>query len=374
MGISPKTIVGVPTSTAVVIGTFPKSSSYTPTNIRSLKDLERIYGGLRSNKLPSLVINQFFENGGKNVWIISLGTSPFRTATPFLKGLSLLSQIPSFNMLIIPETSLLSAKEAEKIFRTSVPLVEKYRAIYFLDPPQQDGRPLTVKDIVLWSRAQGSIRHPNVIVYYPRIHMASQTASRVTVTIPVSGSMAGLFARLDETRGVWKAPAGTEATLQGVVGLEYAPSPQEMNTLTSVTVNTLKHIPSSTYVAWGARTFSSDPEWKYISVRRMALFLESSIRQGTTWAVFEPNDEPLWAKICQSVETFMQALFWKGAFQGAKAQQAYFVKCGRETTTTTDQAAGLIHILVGFAPLKPAEFVLVKIQQEAGPIPFRNTP
>lgn len=138
MGTTTKTIVGVSTSTTVLIGTFPKGSSYTPTNIRSLQEFERTYGGLRTNKLPSLVISQFFENGGKNVWIISIGTSPFRTATPFLKGLSLLSQIPSFNMLVIPETTLLSVKEAEKVFRTAVPLIEKYRAVYFVDPPQQD--------------------------------------------------------------------------------------------------------------------------------------------------------------------------------------------------------------------------------------------
>jgi phage tail sheath protein FI len=194
------------------------------------------------------------------------------------------------------------------------------------------------------------------------------------MTIPVSGTMAGLVARLDSTRGVWKTPAGNEANLQGVVGLNQLLTSHDMNFLTSVNINTLKQLPSSAYIAWGARTLSPDPEWKYVSVRRTALFVESSLQQGTTWAVLEPNDEPLWAQIRQSVETFMQTLFWRGAFQGAKAQDAYFVKCGRETTTAADQAAGKVRIIVGFAPLKPAEYVLVTIQQKAGPTPFGNRP
>jgi hypothetical protein len=374
MGTITKPIVGVSTSTAVFIGTFPKGSPYLPVNIRSLQEFERTYGGLRTNKLSSLVVGQFFENEGKNLWIISIGTSPFKTATPFLKGLSLLSKIPAFNMLVIPETILLVNGEAEKVFRTAVPLIEKYRAVYFLDPPQQDGCRQTVKDLAAWFSAQVSIRHPNVMFYYPCVQIRSKVAPPPTVTIPVSGTMAGLFARFDSTRGVWKAPAGTEAGLQGVVGLNQLLTSHDINYLTSVNINTFKEIPSSAYVAWGARTLSPDPEWKYVSVRRTALFIQSSIHQGTSWAVFEPNDEPLWAQIRQSVETFMQTLFWRGAFQGAKAKNAYFVKCGRETTTAGDQDAGALHILVGFAPLKPAEFVIVNIQQKAGPAPFAKRP
>ena len=324
-----------------------------------------------TNQLSSLVVRQFFENGGKNVWILSIGTRPFRTATPFVKGLSLLSQIPFINMLVIPETTLLSVKEAEKVFRTVVPLIDKYRAVYFLDSPQP---PQPVKDLAVWASAQRSIRHPNVMLYYPRVHVRSQVASPPTVPIPVSGTMAGLFARLDSARGAWKAPAGTEATLQGVVGLDQLLTTQDINILTSVNINTIQQLPSSAFVAWGARTLSADPEWKYGPVRRTALFIESSILQGTNWAVFEPNDEPLWAKIRQSVETFMQTLFWRGAFQGAKAQDAYFVKCGRDTITAAEQMAGMVRILVGFAPLKPAEFVMANIQQKAGPIPSGNRP
>ncbi len=374
MSTSTKSIMGVSTSTAVLIGTFPQGPQYTPANIRSLQQFEGTYGGIKTHKIPSWVISQFFENSGKQVWIISTGNRPIKTAAPFLKGLSLLSQIPSFNILLIPETTLLSIGEADKVFQAAIPMIEKYRAVYLVDPPQQNGLHSTVKDLANWANAQKSIHHPNVVVYYPPVEVRSRLASSATVTIPVSGTMAGLYSRLDSTRGVWKAPAGTEATLQGVVELDQLLTSHDINILTSANINTLKQNSSSDYLAWGARTFSPDPEWKYLSVRRTALFLESSIHQGTTWAVFEPNDEPLWTHIGESVETFMQTLFWQGAFQGASAKKAYFVKCGRETTTAADQTAGIVNIVVGFAPLKPAEFVILTIQQKAGPPPFRKRP
>lgn len=364
-----KTIVAVSTSTAVLIGTFPKGRQYAITNIRSLQEFDRTYGGLRENNLSSLVAKQFFENGGKDLLVISTGIRFFQTATPLVQGLSLLSKIQSLNMLLIPETTLLSDREAAMIFQTAVPLIEKYRAMYFVDPPQQDALRQTVQDLAVWFKAQSGIRHPNVMVYYPRVHVPSNSASVSTVTIPNSGTMAGIFARFDSTRGVWRAPAGTEAKLQGVVGLEQVLTSQDVTSLTLANINALKQITSSTYVAWGARTLSSNPEWKYVPVRRLALFVESSVEKGTAWAGFEPNDEPLWAQIRQSVGTFMQALFRRGAFQGAKSQDAYFVKCGRETTTAADQRAGFIHIMVGFAPLKPAEFIILNIQQTARPIP-----
>lgn len=373
-GTTNKTIAGVSTSTTVLIGTLPNGRQYTTTHIRSLQELERTTAGLKTNNTASLVAKQFFENGGRNLWFISTGIRLSRTAIPFLKGLSLLSKIPFFNMLIIPETTLLPDREAAKVFQAAVSMIEEHRAIYFLDPPQQDVLRHTVKDLASWFKVQVGIRHPNVLLYFPRIQVRSRIASLAKVTIPVSGTMAGLFARLDGTRGVWKAPAGPEATLQGVVGLDQILTSRDTDLLTSANINTLKQIPSSLYVAWGARTLSSDPEWKYVPVRRTALFLESSIQQGTNWAVFESNGEPLWAQIRQSVEMFLEGLFRQGAFQGPRAKDAYFVKCGRETTTSADQTAGIINILVGFAPLKPAEFVVLKIHQKARSVSFGKRP
>ncbi|MCA9477307.1 MAG: phage tail sheath family protein, partial [Nitrospira sp.] len=227
----------------------------------------------------------------------------------------------------------------------------------------------SVKSLALWYKSQPFIRHPNLILYHPRIHIPSMASAALPITIPPSGTLAGLFARLDETRGVWKAPAGMEATLMGVMGLEQLLTSQDVTLLESGNINALKQTSPTTFVAWGSRTLSPDPEWRYVPVRRTALFLESSIKQGLTWTVFEPNDEPLWKQIRQSVGDFLTSLFRQGAFQGTKPQDAFFVKCGRDTITANDQAAGLLHILVGFAPLKPAEFVTLRISQKVSPRP-----
>ena len=367
LGTSTPPIPGTSTSTAVVIGTSPKGPQYRPTNILSLQAFVNTYDGLRTGHLSSLAAKQYFDNGGKNLWVISTGTSPSKTASALVKGLARLSNIPSWNILFIPETTLLPIREAAQVFESALPLIQQHRAMFLLDLPQPDPLRPTVNHLIAWIRAQTAIQHPNMILYYPRVQVRSPIASSGTIAIPASGTMAGVFARIDSTRGIWKAPAGTDATLQGVVGLEPPLTSQEINRLTSANMNALIQLPSSAYIAWGARTLSSDPEWKYVPVRRTALFLESSVEQGTAWAVFEPNNEPLWARIRQSVQNFMEGLFRQGAFQGTKSQDAYFVKCGRETTTAADQAAGLIHIMIGFAPLKPAEFVILKITHKARP-------
>jgi phage tail sheath protein FI len=186
------------------------------------------------------------------------------------------------------------------------------------------------------------------------------------------GAVAGVFARTDAQRGVWKAPAGLAATLAGVPKLSVRLTDPEIGELNPLGVNCLRVAPAAGPVAWGARTLDGDDrlasEWKYIPVRRLALFIEESLYRGTQWVVFEPNDEPLWAQIRLNVGAFMRNLFRQGAFQGASPREAYFVKCDKESTTQNDINLGIVNIVVGFAPLKPAEFVILKIQQIAGEI------
>jgi phage tail sheath protein FI len=167
---------------------------------------------------------------------------------------------------------------------------------------------------------------------------------------------------------VWKAPAGTEAILAGPVGLTAELTDGEHGDLnnTPKSVCVIRRFPTTGIVAWGARTVSSDPEYKYIPVRRTAIMLRVSIYNGIQWAVFEPNDEPLWASLRLNIGAFMGLLFRRGAFQGSSPSEAYFVKCDSETTTQADIDLGIVNVLVGFAPLKPAEFVVVRIQQLAG--------
>jgi phage tail sheath protein FI len=186
------------------------------------------------------------------------------------------------------------------------------------------------------------------------------------------GAVAGIYARTDAQRGVWKAPAGIEASLVGVRELSYRLTDEQNDRLNPLGLNCLRTFPVAGHVCWGARTLAGadrlNSEWKYVPVRRTALFIEESLYRGTQWAVFEPNSEPLWAQLRLNVGTFMQDLFRQGAFQGSSPREAYFVKCEKETTTQNDIDKGVVNILIGFAPLKPAEFVIIEIQQIAGQI------
>jgi phage tail sheath protein FI len=173
-----------------------------------------------------------------------------------------------------------------------------------------------------------------------------------------------LFSRIDGRRGVWKAPAGIEATLNGTIAIGQELTDLHSDELNPKGVNALRQIPGAGRVVWGARTMMPSSEWRYVPVRRTAIFLRTSIYNGIQWAVFEPNDEPLWGSLRASIGGFMETQFRNGAFAGRTRDDAYFVKVDADTTTEIDQAAGVVNILVGFAPLRPAEFVVVKLSQK----------
>jgi phage tail sheath protein FI len=203
-------------------------------------------------------------------------------------------------------------------------------------------------------------------IYYPWVRAADPIGSgrNPLILLPPSGFLAGIYARTDNSRGVFKAPAGTEAGVSGALAVATTVSDTEQDQLNPVMVNVIRTVPGSGIVVWGARTIGSDAEWRYIPVRRMAIFLRVSIYYGIQWAVFEPNDEPLWASLRLNIRAFMLTQFRAGAFQGAKPDDAFFVKCDSTTTTQQDIDNGVVNILVGFAPLKPAEFVVLKLSQK----------
>lgn len=207
-------------------------------------------------------------------------------------------------------------------------------------------------------------------IYWPWVRATDPQQGGVVRDFPPGPFVAGVMARTDGSRGVWKAPAGSDASVNGAVGLAVAMSDPQNGQLNPLGINCLRTLPVYGHVVWGARTLHGQndrgSEWKYVPVRRLALFLEESLFRGTQWVVFEPNDEPLWAQIRLNVGAFMNGLFRQGAFQGITPREAYFVKCDRETTTQNDIDNGIVNIHVGFAPLKPAEFVIIRIQQIAG--------
>jgi phage tail sheath protein FI len=205
-------------------------------------------------------------------------------------------------------------------------------------------------------------------LYFPRL-----LVNEVGRTLPCgpAGAIAGLMARTDSARGVWKAPAGIEADIRGISGIEQRFSDRENGALNPKAINTIRQFPTG-IVCWGARTMDGDDtlqsDYRYVPIRRLALFIEESLYRGLQWVVFEPNDEPLWAQIRLNVGAFMNDLFRKGAFQGPTAADAYFVRCDADTTPQNDRDRGIVNIWVGFAPLKPAEFVVLYLQQMAGQI------
>ena len=205
-------------------------------------------------------------------------------------------------------------------------------------------------------------------VYFPWIQATDPSGiSANPLLLPPSGFICGLCARTDATRGVWKAPAGTSAGLRGSIGLTAELTDIEHGVLNLQDVNVIRQFPGTGIVAFGARTLAAaEPEWRYVPVRRTAIMLRTSIYQGIQWAVFEPNDETLWAQLRLSIRSFMMRLFRQGAFKGATPDQAFFVKCDAETTTQDDIDLGIVNVKVGFAPLKPAEFVIVTVSQQAG--------
>jgi uncharacterized protein len=292
-------------------------------------------------------------------------------------GIFALEDVDLFNLLCIPRVSITSGTnhplndaQAAAVITVAEQYCETRRAFFLVDTPLGFTKPTAIKN---WLAANNSLRDKNAALYYPRVLVPDPENSFRLRSFGASGTIAGLCARTDSARGVWKAPAGTEANLVNVPQLDYSLTDGENGVLNPLGINCLRNFPVFGNICWGARTLEGadqlESDWKYVPVRRFTLFLEESLYRGTKWVVFEPNDEPLWAQIRLNVGGFMQSLFRQGAFQGTSPRDAYFVKCDSETTTQTDINNGIVNIVVGFAPLKPAEFVILKIQQIAGQIP-----
>jgi uncharacterized protein len=276
------------------------------------------------------------------------------------QGLYALELVALFNLLCIPPYTASNDVDSELIAEAAA-YCEKRRAILLVDPPST----WTNKEQAKAGIASLGTTSKNAVLYFPRL----QRANSLDNFVP-SGAVAGIIARTDAQRGVWKSPAGLDATIVGISQLSVPLTDDEIGELNPLGINCLRTMPAAGPVVWGARTLQGDDrlasEWKYLSVRRLTLYIEESLYEGTKWVVFEPNDEPLWAQIRLNIGSFMRDLFRQGAFQGQTPQEAYFVQCDKTTTTQNDIDQGIVNILVGFAPLKPAEFVILNIQQIAG--------
>lgn len=342
-------------------GTRGAGSSVSVTNAGT----NDIAGGLHllAGTTTVLPINTVLQGGNENPFTPADQYNLFIADRSQRKGIYALESVDIFNLLCLPGVT------DSGILMDASSYCQERRAFLIADSPFDKTKPdemvQTISGTALPKTNYGA-------VYYPWLKIADPLKNGQLRSTAPSGTIAGLYARIDSTRGVWKAPAGTEATLVGAQGMEYKLTDLENGTLNPLGVNCLRIFPVFGAIAWGARTLQGADqmasEYKYIPIRRLALYIEESLYRGSKWIVFEPNDEPLWAQIRLNFGAFMHDLFRQGAFQGSTPKDAYFVKCDKETTTQNDINRGVVNILVGFAPLKPAEFVIIKIQQMAGQI------
>jgi len=284
------------------------------------------------------------------------------------EGLYALEKADLFNLLCIPPSLLEPAiSTSAGVYGKALAYCVKRRAMLIVDPPPTLNTSNGSTELTALGLNGTDAR--NAVLYFPRIIEPDPTAENRPKAFVPCGAMAGIMARTDASRGVWKAPAGLDAGIAGVTDLQVNLNNDQNGTLNQLGINCLRTFPVVGRVVWGARTLRGADlladEYKYVPVRRLALFLEESLFRGTQWAVFEPNDEPLWAQIRLNLGAFMQNLFRQGAFEGKSPRDAYFVKCDSETTTANDRNLGRLNIVVGFAPLRPAEFVILQIQQIA---------
>lgn len=371
------TIQGAPTSVAAFIGRATQGprdldKKTSPTAIASWPEYERVFGGLDGESTLGHAVRLFFANGGKRALIVRVGK---KNGTPIAdsdisapelearkRGLWALERAPDVNLLCIPPLSQGPDGDIGAVTRqAAVEYCRKRRAMFIADPLS---RWQSVADVLgpngMDSAEFGLPRDANAALYFPFLRVLRDGPA---MDVAPGGAVAGLIARTDETRGVWKAPAGLEADLRDVAGPTIRITDDENGALNPPAVNCLRQFPGKSVVVWGGRTWLGNiaSDWKYVNVRRLAMFIEESVERGTQWAALEPNDEKLWAAIRLSVGNFLQGLFRDGAFAGHRAQDAYFVKCDRSTMTEADIHQGRLIALIGIAPVKPAEFVVLRL-------------
>ncbi len=336
-------------SRLITLGT-PESGAGNPTSV----------AGTATGDAPDAAYMPL--TGGADVALSATGLSD-----KLIAAMNTLTTIEPFvfNLLCIPAMALLTPASQGNLVTAASTFCSAQRAFLLVDPPAATTNAAAAQALL----ATATPPSKSAALYYPRLLMPDPLNGDRPRNVGPSGVVAGVCARTDATRGVWKAPAGIDAVVGGV-SLAVPVAESDSAALNPLGINALRTLPVIGNVVWGARTlFGADTrasEWKYIPVRRTALFIEQSLNAGLKWVVFEPNDEPLWSQIRLNVGSFMQDLFRKSAFQGTTPRDAYFVRCDKNTTTQSDIDKGIVNILVGFAPLKPAEFVVIQIQQMAG--------
>ena len=358
---APREIAGVPTATVAFVGFAPEGPLSQPTKISSVADYEAAFGTVSAMQPLSLSVRDFFLNGGRQAVILRAAAGGRADAlvgnAKAKTGLHALTDAQErLGLLVVPDAAYLPEKDAAQVTKAAASFSEANGIFHVADLPAavaSKGH----NDAVRWSKTIARSR--NMAIYHPWVG-GPKTASKAR---PPSGVVAGIYARIDQAQGVWQAPAGQDATALGVTSLAHTVTAADAETLRSVGINAIRKVAGAGIVLWGAGTFATaaESDWKYVNVRRFFLFLKRSIEDGLSWAVFEPNGEPLWAQIRLEVSSFLYAAWRAGALQGATPKDAYFVKCDATTMTQNDIDNGHVNVMIGIAPVRPAEFVIFRI-------------
>jgi len=360
-------IEGVGTNVAAFVGLAEDGPFETPETFDSWgTDEDELFDRLRARS-QGRALRSFFDNGGATAVAIQVEDAGVRAVR---SGLAALDEVDLVNLLVLPAESA-GHEDAREIIAEAVAFCERRRAMLIVDPPPSwTGAEAMAAALSDGAAAAVGTASSNAALYAPRLRHAGPARGDPNGAFPASGAVAGVIARTDAAQGVWTAPAGQESEVLGA-DLEFELEQDDVREFGARGVNALRTFPGRRPIVWGARTLAAGSpdagEWKYVPVRRMALFLEASIERGLAWTVFEPNDEPLWQEVRESVGAFLHDLFRASAFHGHSAAEAYFVRCGRDTTTQEDLDVGELVVLVGFAPIRPAEFVVLRIRARALP-------
>ena len=351
-------IAGVSTSVTGFIGFSPAGPVQTAVPINSFAQYQAQFGGLAAGSEMGFAVNQFFENGGSNCSIVRVGASGPLDLAEARTALAALDAVGNLNLLCLPGVSDAAILAAARTY------CEKRRTFLIIDA---DPNATTAAALTNLMNGPALPRSISAAVYAPWLEIPNPLTNSGTLSIPPSGTVAGIYAATDANSGVWKAPAGLHAALQGVSGLAVSVTDAEGAALGELGMNLIRRFPAAGMVVWGARTLGplaggAGGGYQYVPVRRLALYIEASIIAGTRWAVFEPNGPALWAHVQSLVTAFLQQLYLQGAFQGSTPAEAYFVKCDATTMTQAEIDQGILNIVVGFAALRPAEFVVLQIQ------------
>jgi phage tail sheath protein FI len=365
-------VTGVTTSVAAFVGHSTQGPADEAQQIWGWSQYETWFGGIDGSEM-GYAVRGFFENGGGEAWVVRAAGPPAADGLALIgdpaakTGLYALETVDLFNLLCLPDLRRLESSAHLAVATAAAAYCRSRRAFAILDLPAAI---TNVADAQAWANtgapALGGENSSYAAAYWPEPLVPDPLEGNAPRQIAASGIMAGIYATTDRERGVWVAPAGVTASMAGVLDLAVRLTDAQNGLINPLGLNALRVFPTYGTVPWGARTLqganSLGSEWKYVPVRRTALYIEESLARGLAWAAFEPNAEPLWRTVRLQAETFLTDLWRQGGLLGATPQDAYFVQCGSATTTMAEIEAGILNLVIGLALVKPAEFVILRIQ------------